>query len=99
MIQVSKEITVTHIRGLELSKLEEIVGQNRCDIVQCGNFNAYITLWGSDRAGDRGNIWIGKIVCLCSGCNVRIKEEYTPGFTLVSNDIAELWCWKVYEKE
>lgn len=43
-------------KRLELSKLEEIEGQNRTNVIWFGDFNAHNTLFGSEKSDSNGQV-------------------------------------------
>ncbi|KAG5832008.1 hypothetical protein ANANG_G00286560 [Anguilla anguilla] len=94
-------------RKLELSRLEDIEGLNRGSIVWCGDFNAHNTLWGSDKTDYNGQVveelLDGKhLVCINDGRNTRIDvntgKESVIDLTLVTNTLARLCEWDVYQE-
>ena len=45
-------------KPLELNELEEVEGQDRNNVIWCGDFNAHNTLWGG--GGEKGQTIMGK---------------------------------------
>lgn len=62
----------------ELRELEAIEGQDRTNIVWCGDFNAHNSLWGSGSTNGNGQtieelLDARNLVCLNDGSNKRIN--------------------------
>lgn len=94
-------------KRLELNKLEEIEGQNSSNVVWCGDFNGHNVLWGSDRTDINGQVIEELLdekylVCLNDGSSTRIDvntgKESVLDLTLVSNSIASVCDWLVYQE-
>lgn len=110
-IWARKEVTVVNYynpcKKLELMKLEEIEGQDGSNVIWCGDFNGHNTLWGSDRTDTNGQVIEElldekDLVCINDGSNTRIDvhtgKESVLDLTLVSNSIASVCDWSVYNE-
>lgn len=91
-------------KQLEVKELEEIEGQDRDNVVWCGDFNAHNTLWEGDKTDSNGQVIEvvmndKNLVCLNDSRKTRIDirtgEESVLDLTFLSR-MAIKCEWEVY---
>lgn len=91
---------------MELDKLKEVHGQDKCGVIWCGDLNAHNTLWGGRHIDVTGQVVEDlieerELVCLNDGRGTRIDVhtgiESVLDLTLVSNNLASKCNWDMEE--
>lgn len=94
-------------KQLEVKDMEVIEGQDRDNVIWCGDFNAHNTLWGGDKTDNNGQV-IEEImndrnlVCMNDGrktrTDIRSGKESVLDLTFLSGRLALKCEWEVYEE-